>query len=88
MPPIDPSAMQSTRKFDYTVGIRIKSLREERHMTQIQLALAIGISGSQLSRVENGQRSLSFQQALAIAKTFSVPLKALVTPLRDFQRVA
>lgn len=88
MPPLGGNKLLEIRKFDYTVGIRIKSLRDERHMTQALLAEKIGISGSQLSRIENGERSLTFRQALAICKVLSVPVQRLVTPLREVQQVA
>ena len=38
------------------VGERIRSLREERDMNQVELADAIGINNSVLSRIETGKR--------------------------------
>lgn len=45
---------QETRK---SIGLRIRSLREQRNLTQEQLALMTGVGRSYLAKVETGSRN-------------------------------
>jgi transcriptional regulator with XRE-family HTH domain len=47
------------RKFLYSTGQRIKSLRGKKKMTQQQLALKCGFQKASLSRIESGKTNLS-----------------------------
>ncbi len=55
-----------------TLGIRIKSLRIECNLSQIQLAKALGISNVQLSRYESGDRKPDPETLLLIANFLDV----------------
>jgi transcriptional regulator with XRE-family HTH domain len=54
------------------VGRRIAEVREERGLTQRQLAEKAGISVAFLSEIENGKRNLSSGKLLRIADELSV----------------
>ena len=46
---------------------RLKMLRKERGMTQIQMQLLTGIDQSDYSKIENGKRYYTFEQCKRIA---------------------
>lgn len=54
-----------------TVGVtkmsRLKDLRKERQLTQVQMQLLTGIDQSDYSKIENGKRYYSFEQCKRIA---------------------
>ncbi len=54
------------------MGIRIQSLRRERHETQTQLAAKLSISREQLSKLENGTRYPSVITLAALARCYGV----------------
>jgi transcriptional regulator with XRE-family HTH domain len=69
------------------IGERVKRLREERNMSQRQLALAAKLPQSLLSQIENGVRpgsGIRVDAARRIAFALHVSLDALVgTPVDD-----
>jgi len=60
------------------VGRRVVELRNERGVSQRRLADAIGVDPSAMSRIESGQRGLSVNELVEIAKFFGVPTEALL----------
>jgi Predicted transcriptional regulators len=61
------------------LGKRIRSLREERKMTQMDLAVAASISEpSYISRIESGVTNPTFTLLVDIAKAFGISLKELM----------
>lgn len=62
------------------VGRRIAELREEAGLSQRQLAEAIGLDPSALSRIENGARGLAVGELTSIAERLDVDVEAI---LRD-----
>jgi len=60
------------------VGPRLRQIRNERHLTLVELAAATGISKSTLSRLESGQRKPSLELLLPIARAHRIPLDELV----------
>jgi len=60
------------------VGPRLRALRQERELTLPRLAAATGISVSTLSRLESGQRRLTLELLLPLARAYQVPLDELV----------
>jgi len=63
---------------DMEIGQRIKALREEKRMTQIDLAKVLKINNSTLSQYETGARIPSDDMKIAIADYFSVSLDYLL----------
>ncbi len=60
------------------VGPRLRALRQQRGVTLPQLSKATGISVSTLSRLESGQRRLTLELLLPLARVRQVPLDELV----------
>lgn len=58
-------------------GLRIKTLRMERHLTQERLSNNIGMAQSYLAEVENGKRNVSLVNIARIAKGLDVQLSEL-----------
>lgn len=58
-------------------GLRIKTLRMERHLTQERLSNDIGMAQSYLAEVENGKRNVSLVNIARIAKGLDVQLSKL-----------
>ncbi len=60
------------------LGRAIRALREERQMTQVELADAAAISTQHLSPVECGQRNPTIAVLARIARALHVPLSELI----------
>jgi transcriptional regulator with XRE-family HTH domain len=60
------------------VGPRLRALRQERGVTLPRLSAATGISVSTLSRLESGQRRLTLELLLPLARAHQVPLDELI----------
>lgn len=54
--------------------IRLKEVRESRDMTQSDIAKQIGVSQQFISRVEKGNKSMTFDLAIEIADFLNVSL--------------
>lgn len=73
------------------MGVRLRRLREERNLKQIELANALGISSSYLNQLEQNQRPLTVPVLLKINAVFGVDVQLfsedeearLITELRD-----
>jgi transcriptional regulator with XRE-family HTH domain len=72
MPALDEERLTRHRSFDWNVGVNIRYLRILKDIEQKHLAKLVGMDVSLLSRIESGQRSLKFQDGMAIAKAFGV----------------
>lgn len=59
-------------------GKRIKELREQAGMTQEDLAQAIGVTHSNVSQIESGDRGLNVKKADKIAAALGVTLNDLM----------
>lgn len=60
------------------VGERIQIAREERYMTQRELAEAIGCTPQHISAIERGVKSPTLETFVAIATTLKVPADVLL----------
>lgn len=56
------------------VGERLRRLRQERRITQTDLARQIGIQQSDLSRMENGEYRVSLDTLFRLLQIFQLPL--------------
>lgn len=73
------------------MGVRLRRLREERNLKQVELANALGISSSYLNQLEQNQRPLTVPVLLKINAAFGVDVQLfsedeearLITELRD-----
>lgn len=59
------------------VGGRIRRLRQERKLTQLQMAEELGISASYLNLIESNQRPVTVRVLLRLAERFQVDISAL-----------
>ncbi len=50
------------------IGERLRTLREERRITQVELARMLGMHQASLSQIERGVRGLSLQQVVKLAR--------------------
>lgn len=60
------------------IGIRIRTMRKSRRMTQEDLARAIGQSASSITMYETGRRSPDYEILEALADVFNVPIASIV----------
>ena len=60
------------------IGKNIRRLREERGITQQQLADLVNMHRSNYSKIEKGERELSISALVKVAKHFSITLDELV----------
>jgi len=60
------------------IGLRIRTMRKSRRMTQRDLARAIDQSQSSITMYETGRREPDFETLEALADVFNVPLSAFV----------
>lgn len=56
------------------IGLKIKELRKDRKLTQIEFSSKIGIDNSQLSKIEQGKLMPTLSQLLEISSIFKVSL--------------
>lgn len=68
------------REFSWALGQRIKAAREHKGLEQVDLARALKISQSAVSRHETGRSDVSVWQLSCIAEVTGVAVKDLVPP--------
>jgi len=56
------------------VGLKIRSLRKKRHLTQAELAIKIGVQQSDLSRMEKGEYRVSLDTLFGILQVFEMTM--------------
>ena len=61
-----------------TIGKNIRSFRKKNGMSQIDLAVAVGIDRSYLSEIENGHRNFTIMLLQNFATALSVSLEDLL----------
>jgi transcriptional regulator with XRE-family HTH domain len=60
------------------IGERLRTLRQGRGITQVRLAKMLGTQQTAISQVELGNRGLTIQQVVKLAKALSVPTDAIL----------
>ena len=58
-------------------GKRLKNLRIEKGMTQLDLEVASGVTEADISRIENGKQNIEFYTLVKLASALDLPLKEL-----------
>ncbi len=58
--------------------MRLKNLRKERGITQLQLALALNLNQNAISRYENGTREADYHTLIMLADYFKVSIDYLL----------
>lgn len=69
------------------LGAAIKFCRQQRNLTQPELARRAGISPSYLSVLEKGKRDPSFSMIEKIARALDVPLSLLIFVATDASEI-
>ncbi|WP_240418188.1 helix-turn-helix domain-containing protein [Paenibacillus periandrae] len=69
-------------------GHRIADLRDEKHLTQEELALKVGITRSALSHYENNRREPDYETIQRIADFFTVSVDYLMGRSEDLTHTA
>lgn len=64
---------QIKRKFDISVGVRVRTIRESGKLTQEKFAEILGVRPQYISKVERGQSGLSTLLAVKMSNLFCVP---------------
>jgi len=54
------------------IGVRLRALRQERRITQVELAKMLAMHQASLSQIERGIRGLTLQQAVKLARGLRV----------------
>ena len=65
------------------LGACVRALREQRSLSQENLAAKAGISYQYLSGVETGKENFSIQVLESLAKSLGLPVRALVAAAYD-----
>lgn len=60
------------------IGNNIRTLRKTAHLSQIDLAVAVGIDRAYLSEIENGHRNFTIMLLQNLATVLEVPLEDLL----------
>lgn len=63
-----------SRVISLTVKTRIKQLREEKGVTQLKMAMDLGMNQNVISRYENGIRQADYEALIMIADYFDVSI--------------
>lgn len=59
------------------MAANLRGYRARKRMTQAEVAKAVGVSEATMTNYENGQGSVSYETAWALADLYGVPLAAL-----------
>ena len=81
MPALDEDRLFRNRTFDWTIGTNVRTLRLNLKISQQDLAELADMDPTQLNRVEAGERSLKFKEAMAISHYLGVKPEALTRAL-------
>lgn len=72
MPRTRPAVAASRRQISIALGSRIASARLTKGLSQKSVAVDLGLSQQAVARIELGQRTLSFIEALDLAALFGI----------------
>lgn len=69
---------------DIDIGFRIKQIREEKNLSQEQLANLLDISQSKLSKIENGRlKKIEMKLVLKFCKNLDIEYEVFFMNLKD-----
>jgi transcriptional regulator with XRE-family HTH domain len=60
------------------IGVRIRALRQQRRLTQTDLAKVLETHQTAVSQIEIGNRGVSLQQVVKLARALRVPLDEIL----------
>lgn len=62
----------------WTLGRRLKTLRGEAQLSQLELATAAGMRKQFLNRVENGRQNVSIKTLWRLSEALGIPMASLL----------
>ncbi len=65
---------QRLHKIDVQIGLRLKELRKQRGVTQLELGEMLGVAFQQIQRYEKGENRLAGSTLWEISQKFGVPI--------------
>lgn len=65
-------------------GAKIKSIRKSKGLTQLDLAMEMGVERSEISKIENGKSNIEFRTITKLAMALKVPLLELFNYKGDY----
>lgn len=78
---------KTTEDFIEAIGDTIRKAREQKKMSQKELAAAIGVDPTQYNRIELGKSTPGLKTVAKIAKTLDVTVDDLISGGKGFQEV-
>ena len=85
MPALNEQRREINARFDLIVGTNVYQFRTRKDILQKDLAHRVGMDRSVLNRVEFGERSLKFREAIGIAKALGVRVETLTRQHDDIE---
>lgn len=70
--------MEPTIMFLQKIGADIKSIRKKKLIKQDTLAKGVGLTKSEISRIENGKREIGVSKLAAIAGILGTSIEAIL----------
>jgi transcriptional regulator with XRE-family HTH domain len=65
------------------IGTKIRTIREQKKLKQLDVAVRLGIEQSTYAKIENNQISITTERLLLIAEIFEVPITDLLPNLNN-----
>ncbi len=84
-PALTPPSGSGERDFVSYMGTKVRKLRKEKHLTQLDLARQVGITNGQISTIERGVSSPSISTLHKIARSLGVPMAEFFQDASDQQ---
>ncbi|MDR4504088.1 MAG: DUF4065 domain-containing protein [Candidatus Scalindua sp.] len=72
-------------KFYKNLGIKLKKIREKLDLSQEALAKKLGVSRVAISQIETGDRKISAEEIVKLAKVFNIPTDVLLDIKKDVE---
>ncbi|RYD56875.1 MAG: XRE family transcriptional regulator [Sphingobacteriales bacterium] len=60
-------------------GKRLRQIREEKNLSQLDIELQSGINRTEISRIENGQKNIEFYTIIKLSEALGIKLSTLFT---------
>jgi len=64
-------------------GKKLRELRLERNLIQLDFEAAVGKARTEISKIENGQLNIEFFTIVRLAEVLNVELRTLFEPLKE-----
>jgi transcriptional regulator with XRE-family HTH domain len=58
-------------------GARLRKIREQKNLSQLDLEMKSGLNRTEISRIENGQKNIEFFTLVKLAEALDVRLEEL-----------